>query len=92
MTLLIFPLFQKAQAALQSLQDGGSVAGEITPATSPQQQQTIGSNHVLRVVVENMLYPVTLEVLQSIFSQFGAVTKIVIFNRSSKYQSRMTNY
>ena len=38
---------------------------------------------VLRVIVENMLYPVTIDVLKQIFSRFGQVLKIVTFNKNS---------
>ena len=42
-----------------------------------------GSNHVLRVVVENMTYPTTLEVLTHLFSQFGNVLKVITFTKNS---------
>ena len=38
---------------------------------------------VLRVIVENMLYPVTIDVLKQIFSRFGQVLKIVTFTKNS---------
>lgn len=43
-----------------------------------------GSNHVLRVVVENMTYPTTLEVLTHLFSQFGNVLKVITFTKNSE--------
>lgn len=48
------------------------------------QQTEGGTNHVLRVVIENMIYPVTLDVLNTIFSKFGVVLKIITFTKNSK--------
>ena len=48
------------------------------------QQSEGGPNHVLRVVVENMIYTVTLNVLYQIFSKFGPVLKIITFTKNSK--------
>jgi hypothetical protein len=49
------------------------------------QQSEGGERHVLRVVVENMVYEVTLDVLYTIFSKFGAVLKIITFTKNSKF-------
>ena len=46
-----------------------------------------GVNHVLRVVVENMSYPTTLEVLTHLFGQFGNVLKVITFTKNSKCAS-----
>ncbi|VDK31322.1 unnamed protein product [Gongylonema pulchrum] len=40
-------------------------------------------NSVLRVIIENMLYPVTLDVLHQIFSRYGKVLRIITFNKNS---------
>ncbi|CAF0733357.1 unnamed protein product [Didymodactylos carnosus] len=66
---------QQAQAALQSatlLQDIG---------------QTGGQNCVLRVVVTNMLYPVSVEIFNQIFGKFGVVLKIITFTKNDKFQA-----
>ncbi|XP_075885145.1 polypyrimidine tract-binding protein 3-like isoform X1 [Nelusetta ayraudi] len=42
---------------------------------------------VLRIIVENLFYPVTLEVLQQIFSKFGSVLKIITFTRNNQFQA-----
>uniref|UniRef100_A0AAQ5Y836 RRM domain-containing protein n=1 Tax=Amphiprion ocellaris TaxID=80972 RepID=A0AAQ5Y836_AMPOC len=44
-------------------------------------------NPVLRIIVENLFYPVTLEVLQQIFSKFGSVLKIITFTRNNQFQA-----
>ncbi|XP_039266692.1 polypyrimidine tract-binding protein 3-like isoform X2 [Styela clava] len=51
------------------------------------QQTEGGTNHVLRVVVENMIYPVTLDVLHTIFSKFGVVLKIITFTKNNQFQA-----
>ncbi|KAJ8270322.1 hypothetical protein GJAV_G00112990 [Gymnothorax javanicus] len=80
-------LNQRAQAVLQAVsavQSGGtptsgSAASEsaLTPAPSP----------VLRIIIDNMFYPVTLDVLQQIFSKFGTVMKIITFTKNNQFQA-----
>lgn len=71
---------------------------ELKTDTSPNQmraqavlqalQQTEGGpNHVLRAVVENMIYPITIDVLHTIFSKFGVVLKIITFNKGNQFQA-----
>ena len=45
-----------------------------------------GKNVVLRATIQNLMYPVTLDVLQQIFSKFGAVLKVITFNKNDKFQ------
>lgn len=45
-----------------------------------------GKNTVLRASILNMIYPVTLDVLQQIFSKFGPVLKIITFTKNDKFQ------
>ncbi|NXH75338.1 PTBP2 protein, partial [Hydrobates tethys] len=49
----------------------------VTPAQSP----------VLRIIIDNMYYPVTLDVLHQIFSKFGAVLKIITFTKNNQFQA-----
>ncbi|XP_071442766.1 polypyrimidine tract-binding protein 1 isoform X1 [Hetaerina americana] len=65
-----------AQAALQAAQ----------AMTSPNETQG-GPNTVLRVIIEHMVYPVTLDVLCQIFSRFGKVLKIVTFTKHTSFQA-----
>lgn len=46
------------------------------------QQSEGGVNHVIRVVVENMIYPITVEILHKIFAKFGTVLKVITFNKN----------
>jgi len=59
-----------------------------TQAVLQALQQTEGGvNHVLRAVVENMIYPITIDVLNTIFSKFGVVLKVITFNKSNQFQA-----
>lgn len=67
-----------AQAALQAAQALAAPEGK---------EQTGGSNTVLRVIVEHMVYPVTLDVIHQIFSRVGKVMKIVTFTKNNNFQA-----
>ena len=43
---------------------------------------------ILRVIVEHMVYPVTLDVIFQIFSRVGKVMKIVTFTKNNTFQVR----
>uniref|UniRef100_A0AAR2J2Q6 RRM domain-containing protein n=1 Tax=Pygocentrus nattereri TaxID=42514 RepID=A0AAR2J2Q6_PYGNA len=68
---------------ISAVQEGGSPSsdtardGVLTPAPSP----------VLRIIIDNMFYPVTLDVLQQIFSKFGTVMKIITFTKNNQFQA-----
>jgi len=47
--------------------------------TSPQDEAK--PNHILLVTVLNMAYPVTIEILHQVFSKYGIINKIIIFNK-----------
>uniref|UniRef100_A0AAR2K8U9 RRM domain-containing protein n=1 Tax=Pygocentrus nattereri TaxID=42514 RepID=A0AAR2K8U9_PYGNA len=55
----------------------GSSDGTLTSPSSP----------VLRIIIDNMFYPVTLDVLQQIFSKFGTVMKIITFTKNNQFQA-----
>uniref|UniRef100_A0A0A9ZC61 Polypyrimidine tract-binding protein 3 n=1 Tax=Lygus hesperus TaxID=30085 RepID=A0A0A9ZC61_LYGHE len=64
-----------AQAALQAAQaltGGNDIQG--------------GPNTVLRVVVEHMMYPISLDIIYQIFSRYGKVLKIVTFTKNNSFQ------
>jgi polypyrimidine tract-binding protein 2 len=70
-----------AQAALQAAQAlaGAGAGGLVGKAGGP--------NTVLRVIVEHMVYPVTLDVIFQIFSRVGKVMKIVTFTKNNTFQA-----
>ncbi|XP_076831820.1 polypyrimidine tract-binding protein 1a [Brachyhypopomus gauderio] len=72
----------RAQAALQAVnavQTGGMSMGSVDGGGP--------GSPVLRVIVENLFYPVTLDVLHQIFSKFGTVLKIITFTKNSQFQA-----
>uniref|UniRef100_A0A674DW01 Polypyrimidine tract binding protein 1b n=1 Tax=Salmo trutta TaxID=8032 RepID=A0A674DW01_SALTR len=75
----------RAQAALQAVnvvQTGGMPMAGVDASASMS-----GTSPVLRVIVENLFYPVTLDVLHQIFSKFGAVLKIITFTKNNQFQA-----
>uniref|UniRef100_A0A673BH74 Polypyrimidine tract-binding protein 2-like n=2 Tax=Sphaeramia orbicularis TaxID=375764 RepID=A0A673BH74_9TELE len=75
---------QRTQAVLQAVsvvQSGGS------PSTDVQEVLGAASSPVLRIIIDNMFYPVTLDVLQQIFSKFGTVMKIITFTKNNQFQA-----
>lgn len=49
--------------------------------------QTGGTNTVLRAMIQNMLYGVSLDTLYRIFNRFGPVLKIITFTKNDKFQA-----
>lgn len=54
--------------------------------TSPSGQAN-GDTAVVRVVVDTLLYPVTLDTFYQLFSRFGKVNKIVTFTKNNSLQA-----
>ncbi|XP_041912400.1 polypyrimidine tract-binding protein 1b isoform X4 [Alosa sapidissima] len=87
----------RAQAALQAVnavQTGGMVTGGMV--TGGMVMAGVdgagpggpgGPSPVLRVIVENLFYPVTLDVLHQIFSKFGTVLKVITFTKNNQFQA-----
>uniref|UniRef100_A0A7N8XMW5 Polypyrimidine tract binding protein 1b n=1 Tax=Mastacembelus armatus TaxID=205130 RepID=A0A7N8XMW5_9TELE len=69
------PNQERAQAALRALSTSHVDTAVAAPST------------VLRVVVENLVYPVTLDALCQIFSKFGTVLRIIVFTKNSQFQA-----
>ncbi|OXB82664.1 UNVERIFIED_CONTAM: hypothetical protein H355_003959 [Colinus virginianus] len=81
------PSQASTQAALQAMnaEQSGNLA--ISNASAAEGGLSPGHSSVLRIIVENLFYPVTLEVLYQIFSKFGFVLKIVTFTRNNQFQA-----
>uniref|UniRef100_A0A4W4HRW5 Polypyrimidine tract-binding protein 1 n=1 Tax=Electrophorus electricus TaxID=8005 RepID=A0A4W4HRW5_ELEEL len=74
----------RAQAALQAVnavQTGSMAIAGVDPTGAT------GPSPVLRVIVENLFYPVTLDVLHQIFSKFGTVLKVITFTKNNQFQA-----
>lgn len=64
----------------------------VTDSTTTTTSQGVlnsqgGPNTVLRVIVESLLYPVSLDILHQIFQRFGKVLKIVTFTKNNSFQA-----
>ncbi|XP_013368711.1 PREDICTED: polypyrimidine tract-binding protein 3 isoform X2 [Chinchilla lanigera] len=77
----------RAQAALQAV--SAVQSGNLALHGAPSNEATIlpGQSPVLRIIIENLFYPVTLEVLHQIFSKFGTVLKIITFTKNNQFQA-----
>ncbi|XP_071434503.1 polypyrimidine tract-binding protein 1 isoform X2 [Pithys albifrons albifrons] len=79
----------RAQAALQAVTtvQTGNPALAATAAAVNAGMAMAGQSPVLRIIVENLFYPVTLDVLHQIFSKFGTVLKIITFTKNHQFQA-----
>ncbi|XP_029316255.1 polypyrimidine tract-binding protein 1a isoform X3 [Cottoperca gobio] len=79
----------RAQAALQAVNalHGGGMGSMAIPADPAAMGGAGSQSPVLRVIVENLFYPVTLDVLHQIFSKFGTVLKIITFTKNNQFQA-----
>uniref|UniRef100_A0A3Q2D1G8 Polypyrimidine tract binding protein 1a n=1 Tax=Cyprinodon variegatus TaxID=28743 RepID=A0A3Q2D1G8_CYPVA len=79
----------RAQAALQAVNalHGGGMASMAIPTDASSMAGGVAQSPVLRVIVENLFYPVTLDVLHQIFSKFGTVLKIITFTKNNQFQA-----
>ncbi|XP_076347390.1 polypyrimidine tract-binding protein 1-like isoform X2 [Tachypleus tridentatus] len=60
---------------------------QVAQTLAYQAETQGGPNTVLRVVVDNQIYPVTLDILYQIFSRVGKVLKIVTFTKNNTFQA-----
>ncbi|XP_035309534.1 polypyrimidine tract-binding protein 1-like isoform X1 [Cricetulus griseus] len=83
------PNHARAQAALQAVNSvqPGNLALAASVAAVDSGMAMAGQSPVLRVLVENLFYPVTLDVLHQIFSKFGTVVKIITFTKNNRFQA-----
>eukprot|EP00731_Ephydatia_muelleri_P018505 Em0011g545a len=86
---------QGVASSVQSVLAPGIVGGISSPGgASPSSVALEGAlpqqgcpNSVLRVIIENMLYPITIDILQQIFSKYGSVIRIVTFLKNSQFHA-----
>ncbi|XP_075382588.1 polypyrimidine tract-binding protein 3 isoform X1 [Mycteria americana] len=77
----------RAQAALQAVNAMQSGSLAVTSALAAEGGLFPGQGSVLRIIIENLFYPVTLDVLYQIFSKFGSVLKIITFTKNNQFQA-----
>uniref|UniRef100_A0A8C2LHI6 RRM domain-containing protein n=1 Tax=Cricetulus griseus TaxID=10029 RepID=A0A8C2LHI6_CRIGR len=83
------PNHARAQAALQAVNSvqSGNLALAASAAALDAGMAMARQSPVLRILVENLFYPVTLDVLHQIFSKFGTVLKIITFTKNNWFQA-----
>ncbi|XP_032297249.1 polypyrimidine tract-binding protein 3 isoform X2 [Coturnix japonica] len=81
------PTQSGAPAALQAMNAAPCGNMAVTSAYPAEGGLCPGQSSVLRIIVENAYYPVTLDVLHQIFCKFGFVLKIVTFTRNNQFQA-----
>ncbi|XP_062905031.1 polypyrimidine tract-binding protein 3 isoform X3 [Mobula hypostoma] len=77
----------RTQAALQALNAVHTSNMSMVGSTVNDGALLAGQSSVLRIIVENLFYPVTLEVLHQIFTKYGTVLKIITFTKNNQFQA-----
>lgn len=80
-------LNQRAQVVLQAVTAVQTANTPLSGTTVSESAVTPAQSPVLRIIIDNMYYPVTLDVLHQIFSKFGAVLKIITFTKNNQFQA-----
>ncbi|RLW05703.1 hypothetical protein DV515_00004954 [Chloebia gouldiae] len=86
-TLNQYEEYHRAQAVLQAVTAVQASNAPISGTTVSESAVTPAQSPVLRIIIDNMYYPVTLDVLHQIFSKFGAVLKIITFTKNNQFQA-----
>ncbi|XP_012084721.1 polypyrimidine tract-binding protein homolog 1 isoform X2 [Jatropha curcas] len=64
-----------------------AIEGPVQPAVGPDGKKKEPESNVLLASIENMQYAVTVDVLHTVFSAFGTVQKIAIFEKNGGTQA-----
>ncbi|KAJ7971000.1 Polypyrimidine tract-binding-like protein [Quillaja saponaria] len=64
-----------------------AIEGVVQPALGPDGKKKEHESNVLLASIENMQYAVTVDVLHTVFSAFGTVQKIAIFEKNGQTQA-----
>jgi len=83
----VYPQFSSHQE-LTGERGNGEPASQGPPGTvAANGRDAAPANRILLVTIQNPLYPITVEVLNQVFSPHGTVEKIVIFNKTAGLQA-----
>uniref|UniRef100_A0A2K5EU30 RRM domain-containing protein n=1 Tax=Aotus nancymaae TaxID=37293 RepID=A0A2K5EU30_AOTNA len=82
-----------AQVALQAVNSvqSGNLALVASAVVVDAGMVMARQSPVLRIIVENLFYPVTLDMLHQIFSKFSMVLKIITFTKNNQFQALLQN-
>ncbi|KAK4271977.1 hypothetical protein QN277_020590 [Acacia crassicarpa] len=64
-----------------------AIEGMVQPAVGPDGKKKEPESNVLLASIENMQYAVTVDVIHTVFSAFGTVQKIAIFEKNGQTQA-----
>ncbi|XP_027349629.1 polypyrimidine tract-binding protein homolog 1-like isoform X2 [Abrus precatorius] len=64
-----------------------AIEGAVQPAVGPDGKKKEPESNVLLASIDNMQYAVTVDVLHTVFSAFGTVQKIAIFEKNGQTQA-----
>ncbi|ONM04565.1 Polypyrimidine tract-binding protein homolog 1, partial [Zea mays] len=64
-----------------------AIEGIVQPTVGPDGKVKEPESNVLLASIENMQYAVTVDVLHTVFSAFGAVQKIAMFEKNGGMQA-----
>jgi polypyrimidine tract-binding protein 2 len=64
-----------------------AIEGAAQPAIGPDGKRIEPESNVLLASIENMQYAVTVDVINTVFSAFGAVQKIAMFEKNGQTQA-----
>ncbi|XP_077213188.1 polypyrimidine tract-binding protein homolog 1-like isoform X2 [Tasmannia lanceolata] len=67
--------------------NASAIEGTLQPAFGPDGKKKEPESNVLLASIENMQYAVTVDVLHTVFSAFGTVQKIAIFEKNGGIQA-----
>ncbi|CAA6664532.1 unnamed protein product [Spirodela intermedia] len=67
--------------------NASAIEGTVQPVLGPDGKKKEPESNVLLASIENMQYAVTVDVLHAVFSAFGAVQKIAIFEKNGGTQA-----
>lgn len=84
--MYVTPMLQSRQVSLQFSNHQELTKREL-PASARDEQDQSNAGPVLKVIVSNIVYPVTIEVLQQVFQRCGELQKIVTFTRNEQFHA-----
>ncbi|KAJ6842633.1 polypyrimidine tract-binding protein-like protein 1-like isoform X3 [Iris pallida] len=67
--------------------NSSAIEGTLQPTVGPDGKKTEPESNVLLASIENMQYAVTVDVIHTVFSAFGTVQKIAIFEKNGGLQA-----
>jgi RNA recognition motif-containing protein len=84
MSMALISYYSGVQASIKGKHVFFQYSNKDTITSQPQHETP---NHILLVTIQNMIYPVTIEILHTVFSKYGAVRRLNMFNKNGANQA-----